>query len=45
MDLASFTFSLGRITDDHLKRPAGMDVTRIYVIIAGSLFVLVLDPD
>ena len=32
------TFSLGRITDDHLKHAAGMDVTRIYAIVAGSLF-------
>lgn len=38
MDLALFTFSLGRIIDDHLKRPAGMNVTRIYTIIAESLF-------
>lgn len=37
-DLAPFTFGLGRITDDHLKHLAGMDVTRIYAIVAGSLF-------
>lgn len=37
-DLASFILSMGPIIDDHLTHPADMDVARIYVIVAGSLF-------
>ena len=39
-DLASLAFSPGPITDDHLTHPAGMDVARIYAIVAGSLFAI-----